>query len=67
MKDGGLVNKTHVFDGTNYDYWKVMMLAFIKSLGSKTLKVVLKGWKQPIITAEDGTISLKPTIDWVDA
>lgn len=67
MKYGGSVNKPPILYGINYDYWKMMMVSFLKSLGSKAWKVVLKGWKHPIITAEDGATSLKPEADWTGA
>lgn len=44
-----------------------MMVAFLKSLGSKAWKVVLKGWKHPIITTEDDTTSMKSKANWIDA
>lgn len=58
-RDEGSVNKPLLLDETNYYYWKAKMVAFIKSIGSKTLKVVVKGWKHPKTTSEDGSTSLK--------
>lgn len=43
IKDERSVNKPHILDGTNYDYWKAMMVVFLKSLGNKAWKVVIKG------------------------
>lgn len=67
VKDGRSVNKPPILDGTNYYYWKVMMVVFLKSLGIKSWKVVIKGWKNPIITSEDGKTNLKLEADWTDA
>lgn len=66
IKDGGLVNKPYTLDDTNYDYWKAIMVVFLKSIGNKTWKVVIKGWKHPVITSKDGTTSLKPEAHWTD-
>lgn len=64
IKDGGSVNKPPILDSTNYDYWKVMMVAFLKSMGNKGCKFVIKGQKHPMVTSEDGTTSLKPEAEW---
>ena len=37
----------HLFDGTNYAYWKVRMRAFSQSLDDKVWLVVEVGWKKP--------------------
>jgi len=42
-KEGGQVNRPPTLDGSNYDYWKVRMIAFLKSIDNKTWNVVLKG------------------------
>ncbi|KAK2368398.1 gag-protease polyprotein [Trifolium repens] len=65
-KDGTTVNKPPLLDGTNYDYWKPRMIAFLKSLDSRTWKAVLKGWEHPTILDANGvdTGVLKPEEDW---
>lgn len=63
----GSINRPPIFDGINSDYWKVKMDAFLKSIDNKTWKAVIKGWKHHVITSEDGTTSLKPEVEWVDA
>ncbi|MCI19620.1 gag-pol polyprotein, partial [Trifolium medium] len=35
-------------------------------MDNKSWKAVIKGWTHPIVTAEDGTISLKPEAEWTD-
>lgn len=63
MKYVGSINKPPILDGTSYGYWKMMMVTFLKSLGNKTLTVVIKGWKYSVVTFEDDTTSLKPEDD----
>ena len=42
-KEGGPVNRPPILDGSNYEYWKARMVAFLKSLDSRTWKAVIKG------------------------
>lgn len=63
-KDGRYINIPPILDDTNYDYWKVKMVVFFKSIDNTTWKVVIKGWKYFVITSQDGTTSLKPKVDW---
>ena len=37
----------HLFDGTNYAYWKVRMRAFLQSLDKKVWQAVEIGWTKP--------------------
>ncbi|KAK2429199.1 gag-protease polyprotein [Trifolium repens] len=68
-KDGTLVSKPPLLDGTNYDYWKSRMTAFLKSIDSRTWKAVLRGWEHPKIKDANGadTEELKPEEDWTPA
>ncbi|XP_050895373.1 uncharacterized protein LOC127101991 [Lathyrus oleraceus] len=65
-KEGGFVNKPPIMNGTNYDYWKAHMVAFLKSMDRKTLKEVIKVWKDPVVKDIDGkdTTNLKPGKEW---
>jgi len=65
-KEGGFVNRPPLLDGSNYDYWRSRMSAFLKSIDSKTWKAVLKGWEHPVALDEDGnrTNFLKPEEEW---
>src|ERR1044072_4469694 len=66
-KEGGLVNIAPILDGTNYDYWKARMVAFLKSIDNKTRKAIVKGWTPPVNFHKEGTsttISLKPEEEW---
>ncbi|WJX19410.1 hypothetical protein P8452_09112 [Trifolium repens] len=68
-KDGTLVSKPPLLDGTNYDYWKSRMAAFLKSIDSRTWKAVLRGWEHPKVKDANGidTEELKPEEDWTPA
>ena len=37
----------HLFDGTNYAYWKVHMRAFLQSLDEKVQQAMETGWTKP--------------------
>ena len=37
----------HLFDSTNYVYWKVCMKAFLQSLDEKVWFTIEVGWKKP--------------------
>jgi len=68
-KEGGFVDRPPLLDGSNYDYWKSRMRAFLKSIDSKTWKSVLRGWEHPVALDEDGnrTYVLKPEEEWTTA
>ena len=49
----------HLFDGTNYVYWKVCMRAFLQSLDEKVWQVVEIGWTKPkeaLVDCDDAKI-----------
>lgn len=62
----GFVNRPPILDGTNYDYWKARMVAFLKSMDNKTWKAVIKGWEHHVVKDKDAkdTTDLKPEEDW---
>ena len=35
------------FDGNNYDYWKVRIKAFLKSIDKRVWNFVEYGWEKP--------------------
>ena len=47
---------SHLFDDTNYAYWKVYMRSFLQSLDEKVWQVVEIGW----------TESTEASANWVD-
>jgi len=61
-KEGGFVNRPRLLDGSNYDYWKSRMSAFLKLIDNRTWKAVLKCWQHPVALDADGnmTVVLKP-------
>jgi len=48
------VNIPPLLDGSNYDYWKLRMSAFLKSIDCKTWKAVLRSWEHPVVLDKDG-------------
>ena len=57
---GGSVTRPPLLDGQNYSYWKSRMIAFLRSLDTKTWKAVLTGW-----TAFEHTYGIvKMEIEW---
>ena len=60
------MNRTPIMNEINYDYWKPLMVAFLKSMDKRAFEVVLKGWKHPVKLGENGepTSELKPEEDW---
>ena len=63
------MNRPPLLDGSNYDYWKSRMSAFLKSIDSKTWKAVLKGLEHPVALYKDGnkTVVLKLEEEWTTA
>lgn len=55
-KEGVFVNRPPILDDTNNDYWKTLMVSFLKSIDSKTWKAYIKGWTPLKIRAKDGTL-----------
>src|ERR1044072_4424091 len=60
-KEGGSVHRPPVLDGTNYDYGKAMMIVFLRSMDSKTWKVIVKGWTPPVDKKTDEGTSVTTT------
>ena len=53
-KEGEFENRPPILGGSDYDYWKPRMVAFLKSLDSRAWNAVLKGWKHPVKLGENG-------------
>ena len=53
MDKGQSLIISHLFDVTNYAYWKVRMRAFLQSLDEKMWQVVEIGWTKPIEVPAD--------------
>jgi len=52
--EGVSSSRPPILDGTNYDYWKARMVAFLKSMDNKTWKAIIKGWDHPVVMDKDG-------------
>ncbi|KAK2402989.1 gag-protease polyprotein [Trifolium repens] len=63
-KNRGSINRPPILDGSNYDYWKARMIAFIKSMDQGAWRAIVTGWNHPMVTTEDGCTSLKGVADW---
>src|SRR6266487_3587500 len=68
-REGGYVTRPPLLDDSNYDIWKARMIAFLKSMDSRTWKAVLKGWEHPKVKDANGadTDALKPEEEWTTA
>ncbi|GAU33559.1 hypothetical protein TSUD_143510 [Trifolium subterraneum] len=68
-REGGYVTRPPLLDDSNYDIWKARMIAFLKSMDSRTWKAVLKGWEHPKVKDANGvdTYELKQVEDWTAA
>ncbi|GAA0165291.1 hypothetical protein LIER_20734 [Lithospermum erythrorhizon] len=53
-KEGGSITRPPLLDGKNYPYWKAKMIAFLKSVDTKTWKAVLTGWNPLTQAAAEG-------------
>ena len=47
MDHGKSLLISHLFNGTNYAYWKVCMKVFLQALGEKVWQIVEVGWIKP--------------------
>ena len=65
-RERGQINRPPILDGSNYEYWKARMVAFLKSMDSRTWKAVIKGLEHPRLLDKDGepTTKLKPEEEW---
>ena len=57
MDKGQLLIIPHLFDSTNYTYWKVRVRTFLQSLVEKVWQAMEIGWTKP----------KEVSIDWDDA
>ena len=55
-KEESILNRPLVLDGSNYEFWKVRMIAFLKT-DAKAWKAVVKGWDPPKVKGDDGKIT----------
>ncbi|GAA0172400.1 hypothetical protein LIER_26236 [Lithospermum erythrorhizon] len=50
FKKGGSITRPPLLDGLNYSYWKAKVTAFLRSIDTKTWKVVCTGLMTPTVT-----------------
>ena len=48
-KEGTSANKPPLLDGTNYAYWKVKMIAFLRATDDQVWDIVLDGYADPTL------------------
>ena len=65
--EGRFTTRPLVLHGSNYAYWKAIMIAFLKSIDSKTWKAVVIGWKHPKTIDVDGKVLAKLELSWSSA
>ncbi|CAJ2656756.1 unnamed protein product [Trifolium pratense] len=66
-KEGGTVSRPPLLIGPeNYDYWKARMMAFLKSIDSRTWKAIENGWEAPVVLDKEGnkTTEVKAVKDY---
>ena len=60
LKEGGLVSRPPLLNGSNYSYWKAYVKAFIKAINEKAWRSVLTCWKHPVTQDSERNEILKP-------
>lgn len=64
MHEGSFTTQPPILGGSNYAYWKARMIAFLKSIDSKSWKFVVIGGNTPIVTDTTSKVYQKPEISW---
>ncbi|GAA0162652.1 hypothetical protein LIER_18694 [Lithospermum erythrorhizon] len=49
-QEGGSISRPPKLDGSNYPYWKACMIAFLKSVDSRTWKSVSVDGHHPLLS-----------------
>lgn len=62
-KEGTFTSKPLLLNGSNYSYWKVRMIAFLKAIDDQVWEVVVNGFTEPTVVV-DGQTRSKPRADW---
>lgn len=58
-KEGWSSNRPLILDGTNYNYRKAHMVAFLKSMNNNTWKEVINGWTLPTVITKNNFVCVK--------
>ena len=62
-RKGTSTSKPLLLDGSNYAYWKQMMIEFLKSIDDDVWDIIEEGYSKPTIVA-DSKIVHKPKAQW---
>ncbi|GAA0159519.1 hypothetical protein LIER_16273 [Lithospermum erythrorhizon] len=63
FKERGSISRPPLLDGSKYAYWKAKMIAFLRSIDSKTWKSVIAKWMAPTVTNKN-VVTVKPEAEW---
>ncbi|RKH55274.1 DUF4219 domain-containing protein, partial [Corallococcus interemptor] len=56
-------SKPLLLDGTNYPYWKVIMIVFLRAIDDQVWDSIVEGYSNPTVTVDDQTVK-KPRAQW---
>ena len=54
--EGTPTNKPPLLDGTNYPYWKVKMIAFLRAIDDQVWDSIVEGYSDPTMTVDKQTV-----------
>ncbi|XP_052109219.1 uncharacterized protein LOC127741214 [Arachis duranensis] len=66
LTEGQSSNKSPLFNGKNYTYWKERMKIFVQAVDYRLWKIILEGPQFPTTTSAEGIVSLKPEASWTE-
>lgn len=49
-------NKPPLLDRTNYPYWKVKMIAFLRAIDDQVWDIVVEGYTDPTVVVDGQTV-----------
>ena len=55
-REGTSTNKPPLLDGTNYAYWKVKMIAFLRAIDGQVWDTVVQGYADPTMIVNGKTV-----------
>ncbi|XP_068497724.1 uncharacterized protein [Phaseolus vulgaris] len=61
--EGSSINRTHMFSGMNYAFWKIRMKIFMESIDFGIWEAVVDGPSVPMQVIKDETVK-KPRSEW---
>ncbi|CAM8893276.1 unnamed protein product [Rhodiola kirilowii] len=64
LREGQNISRPPLLEGNKYEYWRVRMKAFLKSLDNMIWRAVEKGWTHPATIGEDGKETLLAEDKW---